>query len=356
MKISPCTISGKKAYLVNYKENGKYRRKYFYSLAEAKNWEKIYRNSNDSNKTALSFSQAQLDDILLALKMLPQNRTLSEAVKIAFSNSTDVSIIDIAELYKLNRTSRGNRSRHIISVKAHVDEFVRYFGSFEKITEKSAFDFLKTKGNARSTLSKWFFDLNDFLKFAIRKDAIKFNPMDKLDINDFGRAKTVSKKKAIEVDKAKTFFNFIQAEYPQYLKYFALTMFSGIRVAEVKRIKECYIDYEAKAIHLPAEITKKNKAEYLDDFEDNLWQWLDIVKGKEIIAPYAKISTALYEKFALPQNFARHSFATYHYSLYRDPRRTAAITHHTEQELMNTYMDALVDKKIAQAFFKILPK
>lgn len=356
MKVSKCKINSEDGYVCSYKQDGKRRRKYFYSRKDAEKWKSEFGNAASfEEKQMLTLLKSQLEDICAALKILPKGKTLTEAVSIAFSNLSNANLKNLGADFAKTKKASGVSTRHYNIVKNRVNAFVERFQNFNNATPQATFDFIASKGLARKTTIEWFNTINEFLKFCIRRDAIKTNPLEKWAINDFGRPKTKKKPRFIAVSTADEFIHFIQASYPQYLKYFALTMFSGIRVSEVLRIKEKYIDYEKKSISLPAEITKKKRAEHLTDFEPNLWSWLNLLKDAPIQAPTSNTRQRIYAKFSLPQNFARHSFATYHYSLYRDPIRTAAITHHSPQQLMNDYMDALVDKETAKAYFEILP-
>lgn len=356
MKVSKCKINGEDGYVYSYKQDGKRKRKYFYSRKDADAFKRNLDVSDSPARTKiLAFPDSVLDDIFSAVKILPKGKTLYESVAKAWSNFTDADIQEWKKRFDAYKEASGISVKHLNMIKGKTASLVDNFKSFDSITRESIFAFIQSKGKARSTVEQWRSVLSEFFSYCVRNKVIEHNPLESVEIDDFGRKKTSGHRASISVDVAREFIHFIETDYPQFLKYYALALFSGIRVSEVLRIEERYIDYEKKAISLPAEITKKSKSEYLNDFEPNLWVWLDVVKGKLIKAPYAKLATKIFNKFSLPQNFARHSFATYHYSLYRDPIRTAAITHHSPQQLMNDYMDALVDKKTAKAYFEILP-
>lgn len=356
MKVSKCKINGKDGYVCSYKHNAKYCRKYFYSRKDADKWKSDFENAESSEeKQMLTLLRSQIDDVCAALNILPKGKTLYESVAKAWANFTGADIQEWKKRFDAYKEASGISAKHLNMIKGKTASLVDNFKSFDAITRESIFDFIQSKGNARSTVGQWRSVLSEFFSYCVRNKVIEHNPLESIEIDDFGRKKTAGHRAAVSVEVAREFIHFIEANYPQFLKYYALALFSGIRVAEILRIEERYIDYEEKAISLPAEITKKSKSEYLNDFEPNLWVWLDALKEKPIKAPYAKLATKLFKKFSLPQNFARHSFATYHYSLYRDPIRTAAITHHSPQQLMNDYMDALVDKDTAKAYFQILP-
>ena len=253
------------------------------------------------------------------------------------------------------KEATGITQKHHSIISSRLNKLLENFENFGNITLQSIYDFLSTKGASRKTLGEWFNTYNDFFNYCVRLDAIKSNPLAKWTIDDFGRKKIKKTIEFIAVDVAPKFLNYISSQHPEYLKYYVLSMFSGIRVAEVLRMSENLFDYEKKHIFLPAEITKEKKAEHLADFEPNLWAWLEVCKGMDIKAPSSNTRARIFKKFGLTQNFARHSFATYHYSLYQDSKRTAALTHHTEEVLKNNYMGALVSVDEAREYFNITP-
>lgn len=161
----------------------------------------------------------RIEDIRAALAVLPENKSLKDAVLKAYGNDTLASLEDFTSAYNLTIDSRNIKSRHANTVKSHITSLNDELKSFENINETSIFDFLKNKGNARATLEKWFADINDFFKFCIRREAIRFNPLDKFTIDDFGRAKSDKHRVAISVETASNFIHYIDEAYPQFLKY-----------------------------------------------------------------------------------------------------------------------------------------
>ncbi len=85
MKVAKCKIHGEDGYVCSYKRDGKYCRKYFYSKKDAEAFKRNLENVNTpSAKIVNSFSTAQMDDIVAAVRLLPKGRTLVEAVKKAW--------------------------------------------------------------------------------------------------------------------------------------------------------------------------------------------------------------------------------------------------------------------------------
>ena len=246
-----------------------------------------------------------------------------------------------------------NKDEHT-HIKGRMEDFEKHFKSFADATPEALKEYLSKKGRQK-TVSHWRGTLSDFFKYCIRKDAIKTNPIDKLHKDDFVKAEKPAEVGYLSLIRTNAFMAHIEAKYPHLSKFYALALFAGIRVEETPRIKEEYIRYSEKKLILPAEITKTGKAAVLERLPANVWAWLEKYKGAPILTPSKCIQ--YYYLPINPHNFARHSFATYHLSLYIDEHFTASITRHDRPEtLRKNYFGALVPKAEAKAYFAITPQ
>ena len=57
-----------------------------------------------------------------------------------------------------------------------------------------------------------------------------------------------------------------------------------------------------------------------------------------------------------PKNCLRHSFATYHVALHRDPGKTALILSHRNQEVLYQHYLGIATKEQAERYFDIWPR
>lgn len=358
MKVAKCKIHGNDGYVCSYKLNGKYCRKYFYAKKNADAFKRSLENvSVPSAKVINSFSVAQMDDIVAAVRLLPKGRTLVEAVKKAWQYNSDADIGSLIGSFIDIKRAKGLSASHINHTFARLLDFKKTFNSFASATPDAVLEYIKAKGKQK-TIIHYKSTLSDFFAYCFRKDAIVSNPFDKLSPDDFLIEEEKFEIGFLSVAQARAFMELLERKYPQYCKFYALALFAGVRMDECARFKNDFIDYDGRSITFPKEIVKGGKKAWIvRDYEPNLWAWLEKYKDTDFKRPSNTLRTKIGKDLNLPQNFARHSFATYHLSLYKDAERTRFITRHNNvQTLQNHYFGALVDKETAKAYFEILPE
>lgn len=341
---------------------GKKYRKSFKSKIEA---ESYARNFFDARKMDLIYfsnlSGEQLKDIKDSLEILPKGKTLYESVKKAWKHFSDFNFQTLAdEFYSLKNIQyeKGKLSKdEWFHVRGRINNIKLNFKSFDDINRDKIRDFLKVKG-ASKTISHWKTTFSELLDFCIKKEAITLNPINIIHHTELLNDEYKEKDEIgiLRVDTTKKFMEYLESNYPNYCKFYSLALFAGIRIAEIPRLKEEYFKYDTKQIIFPAQIGKIKKAWTLENLPENLWIWLNKYKNYPIEKPNNDDRNKFGKIFNLPHNFARHSFSTYHLSLYFDFTWTARITRNGEQILKNKYMSCLTSKEIAKTYFEIYPK
>ena len=330
----------------------------------SKNDAVAYANSfKSARKFELSFfaslSTAQIDDLRSALDLLPSGLTLTRIVKKYLEQNLPVSVdsfvADFIAIKEAKHLSENLCAVELRQIKSRLNALKSEFPTFETITPESILAFLKSRGKNK-TVSNWRGTINEFFNYCVRKNAIKQNPLSLILKDEFLKAEEKFEIEILSLDDAKTFFSIVEEKYPRIAKFYALAMFAGIRVAEIPRLKDEYFRYDEKKIIFPAQIGKVKKSWVLEDLPDNLWAWLEKYKNAPIVAPSEWTRRFGFKPLKLPHNFARHSFATYHISLFFDFAKTARITRNSEQMLKQHYLSMLVDKATAKAYFEIFPK
>lgn len=341
-------------------QNGKRSIKYFKSKNDAIEYAKNWKNAGKFQLAYfLNLSEAQIKDIKDAIELLPQNETLTEIVKKHLLMNKPIALESFVDNFiniKKAKYESGNLSKiEFLQIKIRLTKLKNSFATFEGITPETILSFLKERGKNK-TIANWRGTINEFFNFCVRKDAIKQNPISVILKDEFLKAEEPVQIGILSIEDTKTFFSIIESKYPQYAKFYALALFAGIRVAEIPRIKEEYLRYDTKQILFPAQIGKVKKPWVLEDLPDNLWIWLEKYKNYPIKRPNDEIRSNGFKPLVLPHNFARHSFATYHLSLYFDFAWTARITRNSEQMLKTHYLSMLVDKETAKQYFEIVPQ
>lgn len=159
------------------------------------------------------------------------------------------------------------------------------------------------------------------------------------------------------VDYIDGFFKFLEStRYKKYASFFAVQAFCGIRRAEAERAYYFKIDYDAKTITLPAEITKTGDEWTLRNLPENVWAWLE--KYPIIVRPWEDTLTRLRAAWGREwvHNGLRHTFATMHVGLLGKVSNTQLILRHRDiNRIWQNYLANPVSKDEARRYFSIVP-
>jgi len=354
----------KKPFLLTYYYAGSRIRKSFADYKGATSHYDSYLKSLSSAQSTFwsrKLSISQVSDIEQALNLLSPGASLLDAV-----NFYNGSYGNSATLPEAIDTFLKTKEKNVVDTiyltyNYRLKNVLAEFKNWENITADSLREWLLKRGTPK-TISHYFALIRGFYKFAVRRQYIKINPCDFLHHTDFPKVQS-KQAEILSVENTQIFLSFIEENYPEYTTWFALAFFAGVRRAEINRIESRMIDMENKRITLPKEIVKTGDSWSMEEMPEAIWVWLKRY-GKEILPlPNRKREyITRHLKKALPNfkwvhNAARHSFATYHLSLYRDAPKTSLLLRHREPStLWQHYLGGLTAKDIAEQYFSIAPK
>ena len=346
---------GQQKYFIDVMIAGKRHRGFRKTITKAKELRKKFKDIRDTPcKELFKFNSLQIADIISAMDALPAGETLLGCVERACEFSATKSPLEMQVDFLASKKRRYLSDDEYNHVKSRIENFCKTFENFKDATPTTLLEYLQKKG-APKTVLNWRGTISDFLEFTHKRGVIKTNPFSRIYTDDFAKP-SKSAPGFVSVECARKLLEMLENHADKYVKHFALGMFAGLRVAEIGRLKESWIDYENKRIILPQEIVKTKQAWTLEALPSNLWAWLEKYKDKPITKPSNAWRDRHLKDFKLPHNFARHSFATYHLSLYHDTKRTIIITRHeNDQTLKNRYWGALMPIEIATEYFNIMP-
>lgn len=344
-------------WVVDITVNKKRIRRFFEKKKDATDF---FDNWKLARKLEISFfallSGEQRKDIKDAIAALPEGKTLAESVKRAWSFYSKTTVEDAKKSFISTKENLRLDDDYIKHVRTHLDKFNGAFKSFDEITSEKLIEFLKARGTPK-TISHYKASISEFFKYCVQKEHIQLNPFDRIAAGELPTATKEGKIEFLTVEKAREFMEYLEANCPKYCRFYALALFAGVRIDECERFEDRFIDYDRKEIIFPKEMVKGGKKSWIvSDFEPNLWAWLEEYKDQPFKRPNNVTRTKWGKILQLPKNFARHTFSTYHFSLYRNAERTKNITrHNTIRMLEDTYIGALVRPEEAKAFFEIMP-
>lgn len=167
---------------------------------------------------------------------------------------------------------------------------------------------------------------------------------------------------------------------PEVCGLLALGLFAGMRTSAISRVSFDEINFEDRGILTPAEKTKKQRRNYIENLPDNLWAWLErtpktafswcerkfkkrreralrragLLVNSADVKRLAKCNTKAQVKIP-PHNAMRHSFASYHVAWKRNFQDTALILSHTGTDILFKHYRGNATKEDAERYFNIYP-
>ena len=351
-------------FMIDYYIDKKRVRKSFPSVEMAYEYAENYTKTKNKAINHLwkrDLTDEEILDVNASLNMLPYGKTLVEAVSLLVGVEKNISKSTPSEaIQKFLETKIGKIAKSSLkSLQSRLKSFERQFESWEDATPINIQQWLLGRGASQS-IYHHFVLLKEFYSFCIRREYISVNSMAKIHTSDL--PKIISKDpKFFTVDETKAFFEFIKLRYPEYTRWFAVAFFTGIRRAELNRLEISMFDFARKEILLHKSITKTGDTWLMSGLPSNLWTWLeeDASPWKDLPEnEFENITRHLKEDTGIKwhHNTARHSFATYHLSLYRETQKTSLLLRHRNgATLWQHYLGGLASEDMARKYFSIEP-
>lgn len=156
-----------------------------------------------------------------------------------------------------------------------------------------------------------------------------------------------------------------------YLPAAAIALFVGVRPEEIRGDEKppldwSQVDFHARSIRIAAEQSKTGKARLVEKAEPNVWAWLEQVPAKSRRGPVSPVKAATFAQIikdrvraargTYKQDILRHTYATYHLALTRNPGLVSmAMGHRGDPTLLHDVYAGVVSEAKAKEFFAILP-
>lgn len=222
--------------------------------------------------------------------------------------------------------------------------------------------------NYRSTIcAAWnWFERNNY----VEKNCMKGLEIPKIELPEIG---------IFTVAETEQLFRANEKIDPEVCGLMALGLFAGMRTSAISRVAYDEIKMR-EGILTPAEKTKKNRRNFIENLPDNLWAWLErtpksafnwcerkwkkrresalrraglLVNGSQLKTPDK--DGKLPKKKIPPHNAFRHSFASYHVAWKRDFQDTALIMSHNGTSILFKHYRGVATKEDAEKYFDIYP-
>jgi integrase len=358
--------NGKKEWKIEGRPTGKRERYYFLTEKEAK------RAASDLNNQIAAFgTQNTLSDTerVMAgecIRMLaPYGKSLYEAVhfyrdhldRLASSVSVRALCERVGDEFE-RRLAAGEISvRHATSMKETLKKFcLRFKDAPVKLLQGAEVKaWLASEPLAVKTRNRHLGYVRNILGLAREWNLLDADPFER--VNGFNDPH--AKVRQVAILTPEQVEAFLRAVDPDFLPFFCLSAFSGLRREEIIRLDWSEVKLDRNLIDLP--FTKsKNRRRKLIEVPENLKQWLSpFARESGSVMPKKKLQLA-FERAAKaagvsswPQNGLRHSFCSHAVAL-RGFEWTSMQADHSVAMLRTHYWE-VVDRETAERYWGIRP-
>jgi integrase len=349
-------------FLVNYREAGNRRRRYF----ETKGQADAFASFKNSELKQNGIEHAEFPSALRVMaqsasqRLEPFGRTITDAVDhfLAHLKATEKSIT-VAEFVPqllAAKEADGMSRRYIRDMRQKLSRFAGAFGEqlVSSLSAKDVDAWLRslpvgavTRNNFRRVLVT-FFSNAAALGYAVTNPAAKT-----------ARAKESDAPPGIlTVGQAASLLGNASKEM---LPHIAIGLFAGLRRAELERLDWRDIHFGGEQlIEVTAKKSKSARRRFVR-IQPNLREWLAPVRkhsGKVTPKNFARQFTALRQAAWIidwPDNALRHSFASYHLAHFKDAAALALEMGHVNSGMIFAHYRQLVRPKEAARYWDIKP-
>jgi integrase len=264
-------------------------------------------------------------------------------------------------------TSGEISGRHAESMRETLRKFERRFGteSVALLTAHEIKTWLAGLDLAVKTRNRHLGYVQNILNMAKSWGLLSTNPLDEVTpFNDPAR-----NGRQVSVLSPEQLQKFLAALRPEFLPFFAVSAFTGLRRAEVERLDWSEVKLDRKLIDLPFAKSKNGKRKLIE-IPENLVKILTpyvvgiptnsdvaLIRATSVLPPSPGLQIVMTEAAAKagispwPQNVLRHSFCSYAVAL-KGLTWTAGQADHSERMLREHYWE-VVEKAEAERYFAI---
>jgi integrase len=348
-------------FVVEGRENGKRRRKFFENKAEAEAYA-VLKNIEMRNQ---GVEGAEFDSRLRVMaqegaeKLKPYGKTIADAAEFycrhleASQRSCSVAQL-VDELLKAKKTD-GASKRHLLDLGSRLTKFaLKFHGqAVATITTMQIDDWLRSLEVAPITRNNFRRVLVGMFNFAMQRGYAIDNPAEKA-----AKARVISEAPGILTVQQTA--RLLEAASPELLPVVAIGAFAGLRRAELERLDWRDVHFDADLIEVTAAKAKTARRRFVK-MQPNLREWLlPLRKHTGRVAPVnlrktferARVNAGIKE---WPDNALRHSFASYHLAQFKDQNSLALEMGHTDVDIIFNHYRQLVKPTDAERYWNIQP-
>ena len=307
----------------------------------------------------------RIQAIAAAEKLAPYGKSIAEAVDFFVAHldrlASSIAAIELCERVEAEfkrRLAAGEISpRHFSSMKETLKKFAARFGDkpIKLLSGAEIKAWLASEPLAVKTRNRHLGYIRNVFGLAREWNLLDADPFER--VNGFNDPH--ARARQVQILTPEQLTNFLNAVDRDFVPFFALSAFSGLRREEIIRLDWSEVKLERNLIDLPF-AKSKNRRRKLIELSENLKAWLSFfARQSGSVMPKKKLQLA-FESAAKaarivpwPQNGLRHSFCSHAVAL-KGFEWTSVQADHSVQMLRKHYWE-VVDRETAERYWAICP-
>lgn len=359
MKIRKLVKNGREQWQVHYISGGEQKRRYFPTEEKATVYAGSIEQEVKRNGDAwLGISQSERLDCMAALEVARAAgiRLIDAARAYTRGRAAAPCLDEAAQQIEVSKRTQGLRERSIASLLHTLDLFLEDRGSMkpDEVTSQEIAAWLNRPDWALATRKSHRTNLQTFFSFCVSHEWVASNPLKKVPVPILDEKEPG----ILSVDQSRELMNKCAETDPEFLTFFTLCLFCGVRPDEVLSSEPNAVRLSEGRAIITAAAAKGRR--YRDvTISKNAAAWIAL--APEIVTRprnWRKRWDNVREAAGLlkdwPHDAMRHTFASHHYALHRNAELTCAELGNSPS-VMFTHYRRLVSRAEGKRFFSIQP-
>ena len=361
-RIRPYRDSNRPAlkFVVNCQENGKRARKFFETKRDAETFTQArnieFQNQGREGAEFPSWLRIMANECNGRLQ--PHGRTIKDATDhfLAFleASAKSCTVSDLVVELLNAKLADGVSKDHLDDLRVRLNRFAQTFGAQNAATieTRQIDDWLRDLKLSPQSRNNYRTVFNNLFNFAVSRGYATTNPVERT-----AKAKVVrGAPEILTCTQAVALLNACEADT---LPYVAISLFAGLRAAEMERLDWAEVDLDGGNIEVKS-AKSKTGSRRLIPISDNLAAWiLPLARRNGAVAPVAlrdrlDAAKARAGFKTWPANAMRHSYASYRLADCHDAARVSLEMGNSPQMIFAHYRE-LVKPKDTARYWQIRP-
>jgi integrase len=293
-----------------------------------------------------------------ASKLQPVGKTLTDATEFLLAHlrakQSSISTNDAIERLTSSRKNAGRSERYCRDLRLRLSRFAKTFGSsaVASISADQINDWLASLNVAAGTRNTFRRDIRTLLSFCEKRGYCTTNEASKTE-----RATEIDKPvEILTVDEANALLSVCDNDI---LPYVAISLFAGVRAAELQQLDWAQVDLNHRHIEITAAKSKTRRRRIVP-ISDNLAAWIgSLAKPKGPVTPLQlrKAFDEVKRRAGFdewPQNAMRHSYGSYRLAQIQDAARVSMEMGNSQQMVFAHYREVVKPKEV-QRYWNLFP-